>query len=274
MMIAVVTGASSGLGREFALQIDKKMSFDEIWLVARREDRLNSLAAAMKTPVRVLALDLTRGESFKTLSGLLETERPDVRLLVNAAGFGKFGSVMSQRPEDISGMISLNIGALVSMTVLFAKYMCVGSRIVNFASVSGFVSLPYMNVYSATKAFVLSYSRALNDELRPRGISVTAVCPYWVDTEFIQVASDSPEGGAVNSFPLICSAVPVVAKAIDDSSAGRGTSLYGAAANGIRILSRLLPVCLQSAVWSCIRHRRRDDADCCCECGEVLRAEQ
>lgn len=256
MIIAVVTGASSGLGREFALQIDKKMSFDEIWLVARREDVLNAVAAQMKTNVRVLALDLTKGESLKTLSGLLESEKPDIRLLVNAAGFGKFGPVMSQRPEDISDMISLNIGALVSMTVMCARYMTRGSRIVNFSSVSGYVPLPNMNVYSATKAFVLHYSRALNNELRKQGITVTAVCPYWVDTEFISVASDSPQGSAVNAFPMMYSAVPVVARAIEDSCAGFATSLYGVAANGIRILSRILPVCVQTAVWNMTRCKR------------------
>ena len=116
MNIAIVTGASSGMGREFVLQLSGYVKVDEIWVIARREEALEALKAEVSVPVRPLPLDLTKAESFETVASLLEAEKPNIKLLVNAAGFGKFGTYSKVAAEDDYRMIDLNCKALVAMT--------------------------------------------------------------------------------------------------------------------------------------------------------------
>ena len=165
MGIAIVTGASSGMGREFALQLHKEERFDELWVIARRETALESLRSQVPCPLRIIALDLTKKESLDTYRDLLAREKPEVAVLVNCAGFGKFGRYDQIPLQDCMDMIDLNCKALVAMTQLTLPYMKGGSKIVQLDSLSAFQPVPYINVYGSTKAFVLSYSRALNQEL-------------------------------------------------------------------------------------------------------------
>ena len=167
MNIAIVTGASSGMGREFVLQLPAYVQVDEIWAIARRAEALETLKTASSVPVRPISLDLCESDSFTALSQLLETEKPNVRLLVNAAGFGKFGTYHRISIEDDARMIQLNCTALVQMTRLALPYMTAGSHILQLDSLSAFQPVPYITTYGATKAFVLSYSRAMNRELKP-----------------------------------------------------------------------------------------------------------
>ena len=184
--IALITGASSGLGREFAFQIQGREAVDEIWAVARRKDRLRQLSEESKIPIRCLSLDLTEPESINMLATLLEEESPDVRLLINAAGFGKIGNYSEVSMQDSADMIDLNCRATVTVTMAVLPYMSEGARILQISSTSAFQPLPSLNVYAASKAFLMRYSRALRWELMGRKINVTAVCPYWIkDTEFI-----------------------------------------------------------------------------------------
>ena len=191
MKIAVITGASSGIGRELAIQISQKESFDEIWVIARREDALQNLKESIKTKVRPIPLDLARQESFEEYKTLLEKEKPDVAFLANVAGFGKFGRYDQIALKDCMDMIDLNCKALVAMTQLTLPYMKRGSRILQLDSLSAFQPVPYINVYGSTKSFVLSYSRALNRELKTEGIRVMSVNPGWVKTEFFDHATAS-----------------------------------------------------------------------------------
>ena len=188
MKIAIVTGASSGMGREFVYALDREGKYEEIWVIARRADRLESLKTECKTAFRPIALDLGKAESFDAYRTLLETEKPNVSVLVNCAGFGKFGTYAEIPTEVACEMIDLNCKALVRMTEYTLPYMHTGAHIVELDSLSSFQPVPYIGVYGATKAFVLSYSRALNVELRPRGIKVMAVCPGWVRTDFFDRA--------------------------------------------------------------------------------------
>ena len=188
MKIAIVTGASSGMGREFVLQLGQYVQVDEIWVIARRKEALESLKAEVRTPVRAISMDLTKTDSFASLSALLEQEEPDVRLLVNAAGFGKFGSFENISITDDCLMIDLNCTALVRMTRLVLPYMHSGSHILQLDSLSAFQPVPYITTYGATKAFVLSYSRAMNRELNGKGIRMMALNPGWVKTEFFNHA--------------------------------------------------------------------------------------
>ena len=170
MKIAIVTGASSGMGREFVLQLGNYVQVDEIWVIARRTAALESLKEEVVTPIRPIALDLCDSESFKTIASMLEAEKPDVKLLVNAAGFGKFGAYHKVSTEDDAKMIDLNCKALVLMTRSVLPYMGRGSHVLQLDSLSAFQPVPYITTYGATKAFVLSYSRAMNRELKKSGI--------------------------------------------------------------------------------------------------------
>ena len=186
MNIAIVTGASSGMGREFVLQLSQYVQVDEIWAIARRGDALAALSAPV--PVRPVVLDLCENASFDTFAQLLEKEQPNVKLLVNAAGFGKFGAYDKVSIADDCRMIDFNCKALVAMTRLTLPYMKAGSHVLQLASNSSWQPVPYITTYGATKAMVLSYSRAMNRELKARGIRMMSMNPGWVKTEFFNHA--------------------------------------------------------------------------------------
>ena len=253
MYIAVITGASSGLGAEFALQTDKKFQLDEIWLIARREERLLNLGKRLKAKVRIFPLDLSQNRSLDVIRYALEENRPQIKLLVNAAGFGKFGTVEALSLEEQTDMINVNITALTGITKLCIPFLTCGAGIINMASVSGFMSLPCLNVYSASKAYVLNFSKALSHELKDKGVRVTAVCPYWTATEFISVASDSPMGDCVNNFRLISYPFAVTKKALEANGRGKITALTGAVPQGIKFLAKTVPLKLQFLIWDKVR---------------------
>lgn len=256
MRIAIITGASSGIGREFALVASEKYKFDCIWLIARREDRLRETASFINTQTKIFSLDLSLDLSLRVLEKALEEEKPVIHLLVNAAGFGKFGSVESQYTDDVKNMIDVNVRALTVLTKLCLPYMAPNGAIINMASASSFLPLPCMNVYGATKSYVLAFSRALSDEIRNTGVTVTAVCPYWVSTEFIPVAKRSPQGDSINNFLFMTYPFKVVDKALLDSDNGFDVSYPNGVPVIIKMLSRVLPDDMQRAIWNKIRYLR------------------
>ena len=199
MNIAIVTGASSGMGKEFVLQLSNYVQVDEIWAVARRKENLEALQAQVSVPVRPVCLDLLKEESFADMEQLLAAQKPNVKLLVNAAGFGKFGPYHKVSITDDCRMIDLNCKALLVMTRLVLPYMETGSHILQLDSLSAFQPVPYITTYGATKAFVLSYCRAMNRELKPRGIRMMAMNPGWVKTEFFNHACQT-NGGQVQYY--------------------------------------------------------------------------
>lgn len=190
--VAIVTGASSGVGREFARQLDKGAGgpLDEMWLVARRKEVLEEVASGLKTAARVIPLDLTDRDAYDTLASLLEERNPDVRWLVNSAGFGKLGSFQAIGEKPNADMVRLNCLGVVETCYLALPYMRAGARIVNLASIAGVIPQPYLSVYSATKGFVLDFSRTIDHELAPQDIRVTALCPKWMRTGFLDRQED------------------------------------------------------------------------------------
>ena len=216
MNIAIVTGASSGMGKEFVLQLSEYVQVDEIWVIARRQAALEALKAEVSVPVRPIPLDLSAAESFTTIANLLEAEKPNIKLLVNAAGFGKFGAYHKVSLEDDCKMIDLNCKALVMMTRLAIPYMEKGSHILELDSLSAFQPVPYITTYGATKAFVLSYSRAMNRELKSRGIRVMAMNPGWVKTEFFNHAFQTNDDNEVQYFDRLYEARDCVATGLKD----------------------------------------------------------
>lgn len=242
MKIAVVTGASSGMGREFVKQIGHLYrSLDEIWVFARRKERLLSLRTQSSVPLRIFEGDLLKPPVYAAFKRALVREQPDIRMLVNAAGFGKTGSVEEILKEDKNAqleMIDLNCIALSRMTFFCMPYLSKGSRVLNLASAAAFCPQPLFTVYAATKSYVMSFTRALGEELRPKGILVTAVCPGPVDTEFFEVS-----GKIENIWKkiVLAKALDVVRKALLDSRAGKRVSVYGIAIKGARAASKLIP---------------------------------
>ena len=192
MSIAIITGASSGMGEEFVRQIDNYYDLDEIIVIARREDRLKELQKFTKATITPLALDLQKEESFLIYKDFLKNKciNKCVKLLINAAGFGKFEAFKDGDYTLHNNMVDLNCKALQTITYLTIDYMEENSEIVQMASMSSIQPVPYISLYGATKAFVLSFSRALNIELKEKKISVTALLPYWVQTDFFKIASN------------------------------------------------------------------------------------
>ncbi|MBM6723854.1 MULTISPECIES: SDR family NAD(P)-dependent oxidoreductase [Oscillospiraceae] len=252
MNIAIVTGASSGLGRSFIRQLDRQGGLDEIWGVARRRERMEELAAQLSTPMRPLALDLTKTESVETLRALLQETGADVRVLVNSAGFGKFGTYADMTLQETADMIDLNCRAAVALTAAAIPHMSRGARILEICSSAAFQPLPGFNVYAATKAFLLRYSRALRWEVAPRGIKVTAVCPGWIKTEFMQVARDTKNGRTVRSYPFALRPETVARRALRDSQVLAVTTC-GLPALVQRVASKFLPHCFIMACWEGLR---------------------
>ncbi len=247
MKIAVITGASSGMGREFVLQLAKETPFDEIWVIARRLDRLESLQSLVpQVRIRPLAMDLTLPTSLDEYKTLLAAEDPDVAVLVNASGFGKFGAFGDIDLSQQLNMIDLNDKAYVAMTYLTLPYMHKGGQIYQLDSLSAFQPVPYITVYGATKAFVLSFSRALNVELKSRGIRCMAVCPGWVKTEFFDRAVLDDTITYYNKF---FTPDQVIRRAIRDMKKGRDVSVCGASIRAQVRLVKLLPHRLVMSVW-------------------------
>ncbi len=246
MKIAVVTGASSGIGREFAVQLDRSEALDEIWVIARRRERLEQLQDVLCARVRPLDMDLTEPESLETYSGLLNAERPEVRALVNCAGFGVFGAFTARSLPQQLEIVDLNDKALAAMAYLTLPHMGDGAAIYNVASSSAFQPVPYIAVYGASKAFVLSFSRALNAELKPRGIRSMAVCPHWCRTEFFDTAVTDDTIVYYNFFNT---PEEVVSRALRDMARGKDVSICKPQLRVQQLLTKLLPHALVMKVW-------------------------
>ena len=249
MKIAVITGASSGMGREFVKQVWRKEKFDEIWVIARRKEALESLKKEVKVKIRPISLDLKNPESFEIYKKFLKEENPEVALLANIAGYGKFGKYDQVSLEDCMGMIDLNCKALVAMTQLTLPYMKRGSKILQLDSLSAFQPVPYLNVYGSTKSFVLSYSRALNRELKTKGIRVMSVNPGWVKTEFFDHAKQSSDD-AVTYFNVMYDAKDVMKTAIRDLyHTKKDVSIHGFQIKVQVLLVKLFPHKIVMNIW-------------------------
>lgn len=249
MKIAIVTGASSGMGREFVRQLADFVTVDEVWAIARRTDALEQLSAECPFPVRPISLDLCESASFDTFATLLAQEKPDVKLLVNAAGFGKFGRFDKVNLVDECKMIELNCTALVKMTRLTLPYMHEGSHILQLDSLSAFQPVPYITTYGATKAFVLSYSRAMNRELKGRGVRCMAMNPGWVKTEFFNHACQTNDS-EVQYFNRLYEAKDVVSTGLKDLyRTKKDVSIHGLPVKAQVLLVKLVPHSMVMNIW-------------------------
>ena len=253
MRIAIVTGASSGLGRAYARQLDRIMKLDEIWLIARREERLQAVAGELGCKGRVLAMDLKRRESTEVLEAMLAEEKPELAALVCAAGFGKFGRGEDMTAQETEDMVALNCRAAVEVTRVCLPYLERGGRVLEIASCAAFQPLPGMNLYAATKAFLLRYTQALRWELKGRGVKVTAVCPFWIRTEFMAVARDPANPNAVRHTPFAMRPEAVAAWSLTMNGLDVGTVTCGPIPFVMEVGSKVLPACVPMALWDKLR---------------------
>ena len=254
MNIAVITGASSGMGKEFVKRLfDEKdevfgAPFDEIWMIARSEDKLSALKESLgNTRTRVLPLDLTDTASIDTLSTLLSVEKPAIRLLINCAGMGKSGKFSEQSTSDTHNAIALNCDALSCVTRTCLPYMTglSGKRsgtIINIASSAGFLPQPGFAVYAASKSYVISFSRALREEVKKENISVTCVCPGPVDTDFIKVSKNDPNATFTGiKAKFVTTTDKLIPASIRAAKKGKGMLVFGLGQKALHLASKILP---------------------------------
>ncbi len=260
MSVAIITGASSGIGAEFARGLVTR-GVDELWLVARRRERLEALGEELGVKYRVIVADLSAKEGIDSVRLELERDKPAVKYLVSAAGFGDFGGFDEISEDTAERMIDVNIKALVLITHMTLPYMEKGGRIIELGSGSCFTPLPYFNVYAASKAFVLHYSKALYYEAKKYGVRVTCFCPGWVHTEFIDKAAANksvtmPSAAALRPLLDCKKVVRGCLKAVD-----RGRKIYvvGKFTKLQHLLFKLLPDGVLSRAWLGMLEKKEEE---------------
>ena len=241
MKIVMVTGASSGIGEEFVKQLDKKFhNIDEIWMIARNVKKMEVLASNLRNKARILGLDLENKEQRTNLQILLREEKPQICMLVNCAGFGLMGNFEVLDMEEQLDMVELNCKALTAVTYMVIPYMVKKARIIQLASAAAFVPQAGFAVYAATKSYVLSFSRALQEELRQKEIYVTAVCPGPVKTPFFDRAETNGQTLALKKHFSV-SAGQVVKNAIHASKKKKPVTVSSIPMRLFFVLCKIIP---------------------------------
>ena len=250
--IAIITGASSGIGASFVKEISANESyFDEIWVVARREEKLLALKEELKDDRIVpVTADLASPDGVGEIEDKLTAEKPAVGLLVNCAGLGKRALVEEQSLKALGDTLDVNCKALTLLTRIAIPYMTVkeasfggkGAGIINVASSAAFLPQPGFTVYAASKSYVTSFSRALAMELYGDGIRVTAVCPGPVNTEFQVNATDGKTTEFTGFRKLLAADPDKLAKAsVKACRSGRYLFVYGISQKLLHIASKIVP---------------------------------
>ena len=234
------------MGMDFVRELQKEENIDEIWMIARRKERLIQMAKE-DGKLQALRLDLTKMSSFDELENILAKENPEIIYLVNCAGAGRMGNVDQISHKDHGFVLDLNVRALTCMSRICLPYMGSGSHMIQLCSGSAFLPQPAFASYAASKAYVLSFSRALRQEVKGKGISVTTVCPGPVKTEFFEAAG-SEVAPAKKKF--LVESIDVVRKAIKDAKAGRELSIYGVSMKLVHLAGKFLPTKAVLAVMS------------------------
>ena len=230
--IAIITGASSGIGEEFTRQVCAKYDYDEIWIIARREEKLRLLADQLNKEkgrqlVRPVVMDVAGKSGVENLKTFIESESKangelKIGLLINNAGFGTYGPFAETSINRQMDMIELNCTTVTGICGIALPYLKAGSVVINTASLAAFLPLGNFAVYGATKSYVLNFSIALAAELRDKGIKVCALCPGSVSTEFANVASNGARKEVKGGFPP----QKVVAQCLKRAFKGKTVALY------------------------------------------------
>jgi short-subunit dehydrogenase len=244
---ALITGASAGIGREFARQLARRAR--SMILVARRDERLIELSDQLQREhprivVHVRKVDLGDLDQLQTFLEWLDREKLEIDFLINNAGLGDSGPFAESDPDRNKEMTLVNVAALTLLTRHLLPRMIAQHRgaILNVSSSAGFLPIPGSAVYAATKAYVTSFSEALGAELHRTGVNVCALCPGPVVTEFQQVAKR--EGGQPDIGPnfIVVTVEQVVRDALAALEAGRPLVIPGFAMKLLMLLARLMPM--------------------------------
>jgi len=242
MKVAVITGASAGLGLEFLRYLSEYFpEIEECWLIARNREKLEAAAQGLDRPARIIPLDLTRDESYDELSRIAQEVKPDVGLLINNAGCGYLGNVGEGELGQQTRTVDLNLKGLTATTHIFVPYMTKGSRIINVSSIASFCPNPRMTVYSASKAYVTAFSLGIGEELKERGITSTAVCSGPMDTEFIYLGGIKGQSPMFEILPY-CDPAKVAKGGLRAAKRGRSVYTPRAFYKFYRVLAKILPV--------------------------------
>lgn len=254
MNIALITGASSGIGREYVKQLADEKDIDEFWLVARRKERLEELQKYTAKKIVPLALDLSKEESYTVIQNELIEHNPSITYLICAAGLGKVGAIRDNNLNDVQNMLRINIESSVKITRIALDYMHKGSHILEIGSIVGFQPMPYFGIYGASKAFMQSYTKSLHEELLKSKIKVTLVCPYWVkDTEFISKAKVI--GERYSHYPFATTKEKVVRKSLCANRKNRIVCTPDVVSTMDRIISKIIPNCLYIKLMNYVSKR-------------------
>ena len=249
MGIALITGASSGIGREFAKQLKENYGIEEFWLVARRKERMEALANELSIKARIISADLCTEEGVDAVRQALQSEKPQIQVLINAAGFGRFGAHDQISERDTVRMIDLNVKALVLITHMALPYMEKGGRIIEMGSGSCFTPLPNFNVYAASKSFVLHYTKALYYEVKKYGVTATAFCPGWVHTEFLDTAGTDKNVNRPKKTKPLLKVETVVNGCLKAAMKGRKMYVTNWFTKMQHVLFKILPDGILSRLW-------------------------
>ena len=244
--IAIVTGAAGGIGSKFIKKISAMDDIDEIWAVGRNPEKLEALKTISSKIVPVI-MDLSF-VSCRVLSDMLKEKKPDVRILVNNAGTGYMGAFDKMSQEQVVQICNINCTAPAAIMSEVLPYMTNGARILNISSASSFQPDPYLAMYSASKVFLKNLSRAVNNELKARGITVTSVCPGWVDTGMLP---KEVKGRKINYIGML-KPEKVVSRALKDSAKGKDMSVPGWFAKYFRFYSKITPTGIVMRQWAAI----------------------
>ena len=235
------------MGRDFVLALDKEYAFDQIWVIARRKERLEALKEQCKTEIVPIALDLMTQDAITTIENLLKEKNANVGALVNASGYGVFKAFEESNRQELEGIIELNDRALVALTHAVLPFMHEGSFIINLGSNSSHQPVPYIATYAASKAFVLSFSLALGVELKKRGIHVLCVCPGWIKTEFFNRAVK--DNTTIVYYDRFYESKDVVKRAMKDLKKHKTVSILGLPVRMQVRLVKFLPKSFVMSTW-------------------------
>ncbi len=239
--VVIITGASSGLGAAFTKLLDRTLPEElSLWLIARDPGRLADFAAGLEREARLLALDLTDRAALEELAADLAGQGVRIQLLINNAGEGCSGPFEEEDLLSHQSLCDLNVRAQLFMTSLALPYMDRGSQLVFTSSVAAFLPQPGFASYAASKAFILSFGRALREELRDRGIGVTVTCPNPMLTSFF---SEEEKEALLNSYKRLGIEDPALVAEKTLAAVRRGEALVVTSLAGkmIRLASRLFP---------------------------------
>lgn len=242
--IAIVTGATGGIGEAFVSELEKE-NVDEVWMIGRNEKRLIEIKEQYGEKIVPVCMDLTNSQELAAIQTLLAKKKVCILYLVNNAGMAQMMPSKDFSDAQIEKTIKLNCNVPVLLINYCIPFMKKGSKIINLSSASAFQPVPYINLYAATKAFGRSYSRALNVELKPFGITVTAVCPSWVDTKMLTKELN----GKKIKFHGIVRPQEVAKKAVKDAKKGKDMSICSLYVKCQHFNVKFMPQKLTMKIW-------------------------